>query len=342
MSPQKMNNYSGWKPSPGDTLDTIDIQDIQQYIKDRKPCIVNYTVNLPIEDLKGTVMVEKKHKGRFGLGIKQKMDFKEFYGLLKQKNGDHYLSTQYEIESEGLDHFLAPPLGSVSVPPVWDLLPLIPHQMNLWMGYSESGTATGLHHDFHDNLYMLLKGKKTFDLFAPADAHLMGLHSISQVFQNGLIEYKDNRRIREDGAYLDDVCQYKIDKIQLQMDEEPDNQELEEQLEQLLDEMLEYEQEEEPEPKRVKKEDLPLSFSKYDLDSKNLKKAARITVHLEAGQSLYLPCGWFHHVTSQGGLHVALNYWAVPPTTDPFPTIDDYWKDQFSEIKTALENQQHA
>ena len=43
---------------------------------------------------------------------------------------------------------------------------LIPQNINLWMGNSTStsttteGTSSGLHHDYHDNLYIVLKGKK--------------------------------------------------------------------------------------------------------------------------------------------------------------------------------------
>ena len=28
---------------------------------------------------------------------------------------------------------------------------------------------------------------------------------------------------------------------------------------------------------------------------------------------LYLPCGWFHEVTSYGREHMAFNYWMHPP-----------------------------
>ena len=38
---------------------------------------------------------------------------------------------------------------------------------------------------------------------------------------------------------------------------------------------------------------------------------------LNAGEQLYLPCGWFHEVRSYGdseqGGHLALNYWFHPP-----------------------------
>lgn len=41
---------------------------------------------------------------------------------------------------------------------------LVPQNVNLWMGNSRGGkgSSSGLHHDFHDNLYVLLRGKKTF------------------------------------------------------------------------------------------------------------------------------------------------------------------------------------
>lgn len=57
---------------------------------------------------------------------------------------------------------------------------LLPNSVNLWMGNSKDGTSSGtpfllsgslnsigLHHDFHDNLYVLLKGQKKFTIVAP-------------------------------------------------------------------------------------------------------------------------------------------------------------------------------
>jgi hypothetical protein len=39
------------------------------------------------------------------------------------------------------------------VPMRLQLLPtLVPQQLNVWMGNSVSGSSSGLHHDFHDNL----------------------------------------------------------------------------------------------------------------------------------------------------------------------------------------------
>lgn len=74
------------------------------------------------------------------------------------------------------------------------LLPsLVPQQLNLWMGNSKQGSSSGLHHDFHDNLYLLIKGKKRFVLFPPKDAiYLNFAGTIYTIHENGLITYSQN------------------------------------------------------------------------------------------------------------------------------------------------------
>ena len=53
------------------------------------------------------------------------------------------------------------------------------------------GASSGLHHDFHDNLYLLLRGRKRFRLFPPQLAHRMATHGrISIVHANGCIVYE--------------------------------------------------------------------------------------------------------------------------------------------------------
>lgn len=47
---------------------------------------------------------------------------------------------------------------------------LVPQNFNIWMGRSKEGTSSGLHHDYHDNLYILVRGKKRFRFYSPADA----------------------------------------------------------------------------------------------------------------------------------------------------------------------------
>ncbi|PWN20635.1 hypothetical protein BCV69DRAFT_282855 [Microstroma glucosiphilum] len=76
---------------------------------------------------------------------------------------------------------------------------LVLQQTNLWLGNCQEGKSSGLHHDFHDNLYALLSGRKRFILFPPP-YHLL-LHprgTVERVHPNGLIEYtpRGSRHIR--------------------------------------------------------------------------------------------------------------------------------------------------
>jgi hypothetical protein len=76
----------------------------------------------------------------------------------------------------------------------------VPYQYNIWIGQSASGTSSGLHHDFHDNLYVLLRGRKRFVLFSPADAQSLYPHGeISLIHSNGLINY-NGLLTRADGS----------------------------------------------------------------------------------------------------------------------------------------------
>lgn len=69
------------------------------------------------------------------------------------------------------------------------------------MGFSgDKGSSTGLHHDYHDNIYILMKGKKKFEIYSPADAEkLPTFGKIKKVHPNGLISY--DLEIKSDGHY---------------------------------------------------------------------------------------------------------------------------------------------
>lgn len=91
--------------------------------------------------------------------------------------------------------------------------------VNLWLGNSSDGTSSGLHHDYHDNLYILLRGKKTFTIFSPADAHSMYTYGkIRQQWPNGLITYK-GRPTRADGAGGSNLLHYTLRKAGEDLDE---------------------------------------------------------------------------------------------------------------------------
>ena len=56
---------------------------------------------------------------------------------------------------------------------------------------ASAGASSGLHHDFHDNLYVLLRGCKRFRLWSPRQAERMHTHGrISRVHPNGRIVYE--------------------------------------------------------------------------------------------------------------------------------------------------------
>ncbi|KAJ3279849.1 hypothetical protein HDU76_009374 [Blyttiomyces sp. JEL0837] len=88
---------------------------------------------------------------------------------------------------------------------------LVPQQVNLWMGAApREGVSSGLHHDFADNLYVLLRGKKTFTIFPPSDAEKLYVNGpLHKVHHNGFIQYAD-RNVRADGAYVYNVARWKV------------------------------------------------------------------------------------------------------------------------------------
>ena len=65
-------------------------------------------------------------------------------------------------------------------------------------------SSSGLHHDFHDNLYILLRGKKTFKLYSPSDALKMSTYGkIIRVHETGRINYEGFPTM-PDGATAED------------------------------------------------------------------------------------------------------------------------------------------
>ncbi|KNE69657.1 hypothetical protein AMAG_14212 [Allomyces macrogynus ATCC 38327] len=94
---------------------------------------------------------------------------------------------------------------------------LVPQQLNLWIGNAPRGASSGLHHDFADNLYVLVQGRKRFTIFSPADAKYMDLYgTVKRVARNGLIVYEDD--VRDDGAFPADVARWAVEDAQAKVD----------------------------------------------------------------------------------------------------------------------------
>ena len=144
---------------------------------------------------------------KFGQGKEKRMKFASFLdfieGKQKYQNKDAkptedteelYLTTQeLNYDAEGRPSLTSPPVDAL----VNDF-PLRPQIMgnlvlqnaNIWFGKSERETTSGLHHDFHDNLYILLRGEKRIVLYPPSLADSMYTHgTIAFTHENGLINY---------------------------------------------------------------------------------------------------------------------------------------------------------
>ncbi|KAG7195235.1 uncharacterized protein KQ657_003761 [Scheffersomyces spartinae] len=216
---------------------------------------------------------------------------------------------------------------------------------NLGLGryIPSGGTSSGLHHDHADNLYILAQGRKRFTLISPLDAeklHTVG--TIFQIFENGIIDYDEDEHapdwshVRDDGALVTDVIQWKLETDDTLSSET--RKTLEQSLEASkvarksktvvkglkldppsfstippcllhLDEILNEEY----------KQRLTRFAEKYFPE---VLKINKMVVELKPGEALYLPCGWFHEVSSFGtsganapleNVHIAINYWMVPP-----------------------------
>lgn len=168
--------------------------------------------------LQGSARVQieqrKDYNDRFGKGTKSETTFAEFISRLKAGDATVYMSAQdAPLGPDGHPEALAPPALSLAqdVPLRPALLGrLVPQQINLWMGCAPDGASSGLHHDFHDNLYILLRGRKRFRLFPPSDIETMYVHGIpKKVYPNGRVVYAGKPEVLPDGSSAKDVAAWR-------------------------------------------------------------------------------------------------------------------------------------
>lgn len=249
----------------------------QEHISKRMPLVISgvpadndfkaYEKWTDIRYLKKTageakVKVEPMHaaKKQYGTDVERvSTTFGSFLDSLQVDSETYnYLTTQYD-DNVGLDD--SDVVAAQAFPePVRSLihdLPMAPkimgnlalQQMNLWVGKSKEGASSGLHHDFHDNLYILLKGRKRFVLFPPEMAkHSKPFGELGRIHDNGLIVYKpgqevaDNDGIRPDGLSERDAAGLRVKALEKKMDqlrEAEGNEEELEALEEIYDEAVE-------------------------------------------------------------------------------------------------------
>ncbi|CAE7864592.1 jmj4, partial [Symbiodinium sp. KB8] len=164
-----------------------------------------------------TVEVERRTDGtgRFGLGRVEPMRYGDFLTALDDGDETLYLTTQpLEEDKDGPTAMASAPVTQLLDDfPLSPCPPLVVDQWNLWQGLAREGSTSGLHHDTHDNIYVLLRGSKRFRLFAPSDAlrlHTAG--SITHVHPNGVINY--GVPTRADGAAEASAIEWASDTAQ--------------------------------------------------------------------------------------------------------------------------------
>jgi hypothetical protein len=236
-----------------------------------------------------------------------------------------------------------------------------------------SGSSSGLHHDHADNLYILASGSKRFTLFLPADALKMyTVGTIYKIFNSGIIDYEINQQapnwkhIRDDGAIIEEIIHWKLD----QMEDDSEKAELLKQLEAEINERKKMNITSDTKLDPPNFSTIPPALLHIEeFEDKNLRQQLvafadthfpgflglrRYTVWLNPGEMLYLPAGWFHEVTSFGAVnkadpdltlnkvHIALNYWFVPPNADLSPGgqlcySDGYWHKDWEMTRKSLQ-----
>jgi hypothetical protein len=373
----------------------------RDYIAKRKPCILTNLMMvkpLTVQQLKDcttdlrVVQVERRldiHKP-FGQNrskdTQELLTMKELFELWEQPENRelYYLSSQQLEEGEDeqqqqqqplLDDnnhnpFFGPCQALYQNGFLHESLPLagqlVLQQCNLWMGMADgSSSSSGLHHDFHDNFYLLVSGKKEFRLYAPSEYPVMETYgTVDCLHANGLISYQ-NEPTRSDGVPLTMI----MNDGEQSVDESESDDDGEEEV--VLGKGFDYKSSDEDEDfdeenevddysdqaendnqvKTEKGSDLkavssntavprPDNFSMIDpslprreleREYPNFCKSKECLVTLKSGEALYLPASWFHCVTSSPGtdeLHMAVNYWYHPPNKlDTFeePYMDSFW-----------------
>jgi len=211
---EDVNLYSGWKvPSNKYEIPTISTSITpelfyKEYVSKRRPVVLRgsledlahlqkWTNQYLKESIKGKVMVEKRaeSKASFGRGNEIPMSFTKFIDLIESGDDMHYLTTQdVQADEDGRPDLMASFMKCLKND--FPLRPkivgnLVPQNINIWMGNNKEGASSGLHHDYHDNLYCVLRGKKRFRLFSPGDAEKMSTRGkLVKVHANGRINYE--------------------------------------------------------------------------------------------------------------------------------------------------------
>jgi hypothetical protein len=231
-----VNGYSGYTFPATERLelDRVDptmnpTEFFDRYVSQRRPCILTglpdgvngkslHVTPDTLVQVAGdcNVQVEKRpdanqHFGQSRTAERQVVwTVKDLVERLRGPDREHYYLSTQQMDAEDdkqKQRYPVPCRQLLDKGHILSSLPLagnlILQSCNIWMGAAVR-SASGLHHDYHDNFYLLLSGRKQFRLYAPADAEKMSVYgSIQRIHHNGLISYESNPS-RADGTPLVD------------------------------------------------------------------------------------------------------------------------------------------
>ena len=360
--------YAGYSPSrEGERVPVLDASEVSgerfygEYVLKRRPVVFDGHLaeenwRIPeawsldylkrnVGNARASVEYRETLEHGFGKGNRVEMKFRDFLEELERGNERLYCTSQDTKDGKLFTSPLAELHGLGDFPVRPKLASgLIPANLSLWMGSSSSPSSSGLHHDYHDNLYILIEGTKDFTLYSPAHARAMRTHgAIERVHPNGLISYRGHethadgttdfqRKSAEAKARVAEA-----ERVLHSLEAAPEStpaaiERAEAALDEALDADLSFAADEASGEEDGSGggggseegggEGPPRNFSRLgEGDEEGVKaKCMAMQVTLSAGQMLYLPCGWFHNVKSRSGAgpqeapyHLAFNYWFYPP-----------------------------
>lgn len=233
-----VNHYAGWLSDRNVNLQNKDLNvdlidpDIppskfwDHYIRARKPIILQGHPTDPdwqatalwtdayLTSKAGGAPVKVEYRGNanesYGRGQKLDATFADVIAKVAAGDPSWYLTTQEARPAvDGHPELWAPPVSLLAgdIPLRPQLMGnLVPQQINIWMGFAPDGASSGLHHDFHDNVYVVLRGTKRFRLYPPSAAEVMKTHGkLMMVYPNGRIVYQSQGDVLSDGSHAGEV-----------------------------------------------------------------------------------------------------------------------------------------
>lgn len=204
--------------------------------------------------------------------------------------------------------------------------------LHVWIGAATVPTSSGLHHDYHDNLYCVAAGEKTFTVFPPAAARGMATAGrVAAIHPTGRIVYEGQGAIAADGSDAGirrAAAALEAGPSAGAAPDDDDDDALDAALaaaaagESVVDDFDDESESDGSDGGAAAPPSDPPSFSTLDpaTDAARLPMHRAATVTLRSGDTLFLPAGWFHSVASKSGvagadarLHAAVSWWFHPP-----------------------------